>query len=431
MKQKTLARMATQTGLRRCFHSTSRLKDAERSPKDALGSWITSRPSVVLNDCDTIDPSRVHLLNLTLHPDRPWTLLRPSPFDLYHKRPQTSNSEVHHLDMGKTLGHHHSIDLPSTPQPKPIGFALPPAWHLILFPPRNLESDISPDGYDMGPLSPPKPFVHRKWASGEFSWPLVKRGGERVTLRVGDNVNQVATVEKVERKKKRAKGGEEGSPGSASDEMVFVWQKRCIGLVADSETDASTPLVVERRCHVYTAASSPARAAAMVPEPHPTFDVEIRPPTPSMVTLFRYSALTFNSHKIHLDNDFATKVEGQPGALVHGPLTATLLVDLAARVIALASANETDLAHRQLEPVALESLDPFFLFESPVAVGSGAPSPRMRLSRFSYRATAPLVVGREVSLRARVAGVNRVDVWALDATTGNVVMVGVADAEAW
>jgi 3-methylfumaryl-CoA hydratase len=52
------------------------------------------------------------------------------------------------------------------------------------------------------------------------------------------------------------------------------------------------------------------------------------------VLLFRYSAVTFNSHRIHYDYPYATKVERYPGLVVHGPLTATLLVDLLRRNVA-------------------------------------------------------------------------------------------------
>ncbi|KAI8841697.1 hypothetical protein BC829DRAFT_402339 [Chytridium lagenaria] len=275
-----------------------------------MEDWIQTRPSILLKDRDSVD-----LQDLLKH------------------------------------GSFSPIAIPSSTLSKP-GFALPPAWHLILFPPRNLESEISRDGYDVGPMSPPSPYF--VWSSKE-------------TVRVGDVVDQTATVEK----------------------------KREIRVLKGMRGE---------RCHVFTTASSPSKLhdgsrlinLALISqtnrmfflEPHPTFDAELRPPIPSMVTLFRYSALTFNAHKIHLDHDFATKVEGQPGPLVHA--------DLAARVIALASSPLTDL---KLDTMHWK-----------------------RLTRFSCWRT-------EVVVRAKVIGDGEVDVWAVDGSTGNVVMVGRAEAE--
>jgi 3-methylfumaryl-CoA hydratase len=67
------------------------------------------------------------------------------------------------------------------------------------------------------------------------------------------------------------------------------------------------------------------------PDPAPTGETFSREIAPDPVLLFRYSALTFNGHRIHYDRDYATRVEGYPGLVVHGPLIATLLVDLLRR----------------------------------------------------------------------------------------------------
>jgi 3-methylfumaryl-CoA hydratase len=71
-------------------------------------------------------------------------------------------------------------------------------------------------------------------------------------------------------------------------------------------------------------------APVRAPKPAPTTSDVSRTVEPSEVLLFRYSALTFNGHRIHYDRDYATSVEGYPGLVVHGPLTATLLAGLAA-----------------------------------------------------------------------------------------------------
>ena len=68
---------------------------------------------------------------------------------------------------------------------------------------------------------------------------------------------------------------------------------------------------------------------------------------PSSVLLFRYSALTFNGHRIHYDQPYATNVEGYPGILVHGPLQATLLLNAAAAV----QRRHPRFSYRNLAPI--------------------------------------------------------------------------------
>jgi 3-methylfumaryl-CoA hydratase len=78
---------------------------------------------------------------------------------------------------------------------------------------------------------------------------------------------------------------------------------------------------------VYREAAAP-DAAAPAPTPAPAGAEWVREVVPEAVLLFRYSALTFNGHRIHYDRRYATEVEGYPGLVVHGPLLATLLLDL-------------------------------------------------------------------------------------------------------
>jgi 3-methylfumaryl-CoA hydratase len=96
------------------------------------------------------------------------------------------------------------------------------------------------------------------------------------------------------------------------------------------------------------------------------------------VLLFRYSALTFNGHRIHYDRDYVTAVEGYPGLVVHGPLTATLLVDLIRRN-----------------------------------------APGARVETFAFRAVSPLFDGNEMSINADPPGDDgRVKLWAANADGG-------------
>jgi len=94
--------------------------------------------------------------------------------------------------------------------------------------------------------------------------------------------------------------------------------------------DESQPAIIEIHDIVYREAPRPGAVAA-APRRAPASAAWERTIVPDDVLLFRYSALTFNSHRIHYDRRYATTVEGYPGLVVHGPLLATLLVDLLRR----------------------------------------------------------------------------------------------------
>jgi 3-methylfumaryl-CoA hydratase len=108
-----------------------------------------------------------------------------------------------------------------------------------------------------------------------------------------------------------------------SGDLVFVTVRHEIA-------SGQGPALEEEHDIVYRAAPAPG-APAPKPEPAPTGAAWRREIRPDPVLLFRYSALTFNGHRIHYDHPYVTKVEGYPGLIVHGPLIATLLLDLLAR----------------------------------------------------------------------------------------------------
>jgi 3-methylfumaryl-CoA hydratase len=141
------------------------------------------------------------------------------------------------------------------------------------------------------------------WAGGRLQF-------ERA-LRVGDEVERRSTITKVD-----AKAGRSGA-------LVFVTVRHEIsdarGLALSEEHD------IVYRDNPLPGALPPAPASA------PTDESFSRTIVPDPVLLFRYSALTFNGHRIHYDRSYATEVEGYPGLIVHGPLIATLLVDLVRR----------------------------------------------------------------------------------------------------
>ena len=189
------------------------------------------------------------------------------------------------------------------PQPRP-GDALPPLWHWLFFLPVHLQSDLGPDGHPRrGAFLPPVPLPRRMWAGGrlEFHRPL----------RVGETMTRVSRIVDIKHKQGR------------SGALVFVLVRHEIG-------DAEGVALTEEQDIVYREQPDP-NDPSPLPPATPVAPVWQRMIHPDDVLLFRYSALTFNGHRIHYDRRYATAVEGYPGLVVHGPLIATLLLDLLRR----------------------------------------------------------------------------------------------------
>jgi 3-methylfumaryl-CoA hydratase len=190
-------------------------------------------------------------------------------------------------------------------EPKP-GDAAPFTSHWCLAPPVFPMSQLSQDGHPTrGEFLPPVPLPRRMWAGGELEF--------FDTLRVGDESKRASRIADVTMKT--------GSTGV----LCFV----------SVEHEVTTPrgiAIRERQDIVYRDASSgqPAPQAKPAAAPPPAQHRESHMADP--VLLFRYSALTFNGHRIHYDRDYVTKVEGYPGLIFHGPLQATFIVELAARL---------------------------------------------------------------------------------------------------
>ncbi len=190
------------------------------------------------------------------------------------------------------------------------GDPVPPSFHWTLFTPLVRQSELGPDGHaKRGGFLPPVPLPRRMWAGSRIRF--------HQPLRVGERVEQTSVIEKVEEKSGRA--------GS----LVFVTVKHSIsgggGLAIEDEQDI-----------VYREAPRPGAAPAGPAEPaqRGTWEREI---VPTDVLLFRYSALTFNGHRIHYDRRYVTTEEGYAGLVVHGPLIATLLLDLIRRSLPAAT----------------------------------------------------------------------------------------------
>ena len=182
------------------------------------------------------------------------------------------------------------------------GTPIPAPWHWLYFLPRTRRSDVGADGHALrGGFLPPVPLPRRMWAGSDLTF--------RAPLRVGDAVTRVSTIDSIEQKAGR------------SGMLVFVKVRHEISRTADG-----APAITEFHDIVYRDVPRPEAASAAPPRP-PVAAFERRW-LPDEVLLFRYSALTFNGHRIHYDRRYATEVEGYPGLVVHGPLIATLLLDL-------------------------------------------------------------------------------------------------------
>jgi 3-methylfumaryl-CoA hydratase len=185
------------------------------------------------------------------------------------------------------------------------GDPLPPLWHWIYFPPLTPQADLGADGHPpLGGFLPPVPLPRRMWAGGRLTF--------RGQLRLGEEVERRTTILSV-----TEKTGRQGR-------LVFL----TLGHVL---SNAEGAMVEEEQDIVYRAAeagrATPAAAAAVETAPG---DWRLRL-VPDTRLLFRYSALTFNAHRIHYDREYASSVEGYPALVVQGPLTATLLLDRLAR----------------------------------------------------------------------------------------------------
>ena len=220
------------------------------------------------------------------------------------------------------------------------GTVLPGLWHWLYFLPQHRQSEIGPDGHARrGGFLPPVPLPRRMWAGGRLTW-LPDN-----PLRCGDEVQRHSEIGSVKHKSGR------------TGDLMFV-------LVKHAVQNAHGLSLLEEHDIVY-------RAAAQTGDPVPppvaaeTGAAWQREVVPDAVLLFRYSALTFNGHRIHYDRKYVTEAEGYPGLVVHGPLIATLLVDLVRRQVP--GALIKTFHFKAVRPTF--DLHPFFLYGEPSGDG--------------------------------------------------------------
>lgn len=218
---------------------------------------------------------------------------------------------------------------------------LPHGWHWLYFKPIIRRSALGADGHEKrGSFLPPVQLPFRMWAGGRLRF--------LGTLSLGDAVQRRSTITSVRSRKGR------------SGPLVFVTVRHEIanekGVAIEEEQDL-----------VYRDISQ-SSGVPTNPPPEPVEWSETFMADP--VTLFRFSALTFNSHRIHYDHPYVTEAEGYPDLVVHGPLIALLLLDAGSR----------------------------WFDDSPHS--------------FSYRAISPLFSGEEFTISGRTTGKDEAEVWA-------------------
>lgn len=234
------------------------------------------------------------------------------------------------------------------------GDALPPLYHWLHFLPLHRMDQTNYDGHArLGGFLPPVSLPRRMWAGGRLEF--------HAPLRIGAELCRRSTVREVVEKSGR------------SGRLVFVTVEHRIEAGATLCLREEHDIVYREAPRADAPTPTPARTLAPAPvlQPAPADEAEAsRCILPDPVLLFRYSALTFNGHRIHYDLPFC-RDEGYPGLVVHGPLLATLLADLVRQHL-----------------------------------------PEARLTAFSFRALAPVFDGAAFSIHAQERGAGRLRLWA-------------------
>ena len=182
------------------------------------------------------------------------------------------------------------------------GSALPPLWHWFYFLARTPQAQLDVDGHPRrGGFMPPIPYPRRMFAGARmrFHRPLL----------IGQPARREAVIRDITQK-----SGRSGSLAFVSVVLSY-YQEGFLCIEEEQDIVYREPGPAVARPQVVAWPASPPGAWSRVVTPDPKL-------------LFRFSALTFNAHRIHYDRPYATGEEGYPGLVVHGPLTAVLLSEL-------------------------------------------------------------------------------------------------------
>ncbi|MFU2487126.1 FAS1-like dehydratase domain-containing protein [Thauera sp. WH-1] len=222
----------------------------------------------------------------------------------------------------------------------PVGTPLPALWHWLYFLPLHRQSEIGADGHaKRGGFLPPVPLPRRMWAGSQFEF--------HKPLAIGDAMTRTSTIHDVTEKSGR------------TGPLVFVKVRHEVRRAGEADI-----ALTEFHDIVYREAPTPDDVAPP-PTAAPASATWEKRWIPDDVLLFRYSALTFNGHRIHYDRKYVTEVEGYPGLVVHGPMIATLLLDLLRHQ--MPDAEVVRYAFRAVRPVF--DINHFFVCGEPQADG--------------------------------------------------------------
>ena len=270
---------------------------------------------------------------------------------------------------------------------------LPPGHHLVYFPPQLPEELLLPDGSD-SEQHPGPPWTRRLWAGGSVVF------DDHEPLQLHDEAVLRERVESVQAKP------ESGGGGGGGDRLFVCFRREIFRVSAAEGKPAAKPAITERRCLAFLPPLPPHHQQQQQQQQRllrPKAEAHFRETfTPSQHLLFRFSALTFNAHRIHYDWRYATGPhEGHRDILCHGPLAVVLLLGL---------------LQKQLGPVG----------------GQG----RARVTAFEYRCLVPMVVGEPYSVAGRWrdtgagggGGTSKVELWA-ETPQGGIGVRGTADIE--
>lgn len=254
-------------------------------------------------------------------------------------------SRTEHLNANTVIAMAATLDWEQAPAE---GDALPPGWQWLFFNGAARRSKLGTDGHPQrGGFLPPIELPRRMWAGSR-----VRYVGD---LPIGAQAHRHSRILKIENKI-----GKRGSLWFVTVQHTISWQQQdCIVEEQDIVYREATPTAPTVSAEI----AKPARHEEVA-----QWGREMQPDT---TLLFRYSALTFNGHRIHYDQTYARQEEGYPDLVVHGPLTATLLQQLA------------------------------------VEQSAGR-----RLASFDFRGVSPLFVSRSFQVEGREAEGGGVDLWA-------------------
>lgn len=288
-----------------------------------------------------------------------------------------SPTDVRKLDATLT-GHLPDIQLAAAANSGP-NIAVPPGYHLLFFNDVSPEVELGPDGYHQAQAPDAASFPLRMWLGG-----VVEYDHTHAPLATGTVASAIETIARTDHRVTHSDSG-------AAQERIDVSVDRYlyahdVSAQDPATTIAGTPWAIKetRSIAYFSPASGSARSSAFDRIIRPRYSASpaySQPLTPSMVTLFRYSALTFNSHRVHYDPRYCADVEGLPAPLVHGPFSMTL---------ALA-----------------------WLHSSVLPKINKHAAKEWKIKRYSYRNLLPLFVDQQLTLHAMPLDekTNSFDVW--------------------